>query len=588
MRVSHFPRAALVLAACAACSSDQPTGSGGATLELSPRSATLQPCATTQFQARVHNAPDPGVTWTSRDPAIADVDAAGTVTGRGIGIATIVASLRTDPARSDSVQVRVEGGTLSLTVSGGVADTIEAVPAQPLVARATWAAGCAAAAVTLRFTSPSITSAAIGRDAAILLGLPGQAPRDSVVEVATDSTGAAQPSVRLGRKAGTYRVRVQAPQGAPADSVSFTVRGGAPYRLAVTPRDTALYPGAAVALRVDAEDRFGNAPSLPITFASRRPEVATVTSTGVVSALSVGRVSVVLSWTGGSDSAALSVVPRGRLVAYTHRYGSGETAALYTFGLDGSDYHPLIAGPLGFNTRGPRWLPGTEQVVFHDLDPAGSGFLRLMVVDPDGGLRPLRQPPASDEGESGAQPTRDGQWVYFSLVPGYQRVEIWRVRPDGTGAQTVSTHTGFALHDYGPSPSPDGSRVAFVTNRTATGSGAVIRVMQVATGTELALDLPGLLPRWSPVGEEIAYLSDGRLRVVRADGGGDVAVGSGFLADDREGSVAWSPDGKWLVTCATGPVLGDRSLVLVNRASGETLPLRFTATHRLCEADWHP
>lgn len=536
------------------------------------------------------NAPA-GVTWTSRSPLVASVDAGGMVRAHGTGTATIVAALGADPARTDSVWVEVAGGTLQMALSGGGTDTIQAPAPQPLLARLTWSAGCGAAGVTVRFSSPSVAGVSNAREPAVWLGPPGQPAVDSITEAVTDTAGAAQPSARLGRRPGSFSVRAAATGTALVDSVGFTVRGGAAAQITATPRDTALYAGATVALQVSMQDRFGNAPSTPAAFATRRPQVATASSAGVVTAVAPGRVTVLVTSGNAVDSVALSVVPRGRLVAYTRRYASGETAALYTFGLDGSDYRALISGPIGFNTRGPRWVPGTERIVFHDVVFVnGFSVLRLFTVGPDGVVRPLLQPPPGSEGESGAQPTRDGQWIYFSLVPSYNRVEIWRVRPDGTGAQRLSTHTGFAQHDYSPSPSPDGSRIAFLTNRTATGSGRVMRVMDVVTAAENAIDVPANSPRWSPVGDEIAYLSeeDGSVRVVRPDGGGNVAVGSGYSAEYLEGGVDWSPDGKWLVTCVKGQFAGDRSLVLLNRATGEVLPLAYTARDRLCESDWYP
>ena len=42
------------------------------------------------------------------------------------------------------------------------------------------------------------------------------------------------------------------------------------------------------------------------------------------------------------------------------------------------------------------------------------------------------------------------------------------------------------------------------------------------------------------------------------------------------------------IACMTGASAGDRHIVVIDRATGEVLPIAFTARERLCGATWHP
>ena len=84
------------------------------------------------------------------------------------------------------------------------------------------------------------------------------------------------------------------------------------------------------------------------------------------------------------------------------------------------------------------------------------------------------------------------------------------------------------------------------------------------------------------------------MNVIRPNGTGATPLGpdrSGSSAnayDAEDGQLDWSPDGQWLVACVTGQFSGERSLIVLNRKSGEVLPLAFTARHNLCDAAWRP
>ncbi|MFB4284118.1 amidohydrolase family protein [Nonomuraea sp. MTCD27] len=123
-----------------------------------------------------------------------------------------------------------------------------------------------------------------------------------------------------------------------------------------------------------------------------------------------------------------------------------------------------------------------------------------------------------------------------------------------------------------PDFSPDGRRLAFVTDRTGTLN---IWVRDLGTGTDRQLthltDSAALSVRWSPDGTEIAYLDqDGALWVL------DVATGDlqkVFDATFEPGRPTWSPDGRTIALAAVVPYSrryreGLSKILLVDRATG--------------------
>ena len=107
------------------------------------------------------------------------------------------------------------------------------------------------------------------------------------------------------------------------------------------------------------------------------------------------------------------------------------------------------------------------------------------------------------------QSDRDGNW------------EIYSMDPDGNNLVNLSNDPG---EDFEPAFSPDGSRIAFVSNReTDEGGGQYIYVMN-ADGSDIRR-LPTVdgsrHPAWAPTGEAIVYDNDNDIFIVNPDGSED-------------------------------------------------------------------
>jgi WD40 repeat protein len=159
-----------------------------------------------------------------------------------------------------------------------------------------------------------------------------------------------------------------------------------------------------------------------------------------------------------------------------------------------------------------------------------------------------------------------GHLVFASYRDGDE--EIYMGRNDLSGLKRLTTSSG---EDEQPNLSPDGSRIAFVSDRSGTprlwtmdSTGA--NQTALATGSESYV--PESAPAWSPSGTMLAYTSTrsglSQLFVIPAAGGTPVQ-----LSNEMNGAFnpVWSADGTQIYYVS---VVGAPALRVVTVATGET------------------
>lgn len=182
------------------------------------------------------------------------------------------------------------------------------------------------------------------------------------------------------------------------------------------------------------------------------------------------------------------------------------------------------------------------------------------------------------------------EWIVFDS----DRTGNWEIFmmpvPDGSDAriEDATQLTDNSANDWWPSWSPDGQKVAFMSDRDGFFLMDIL-VLDLKTGDVRNLtnspDFDEGFAAWSPDGSRIAfsadYTGDYRIYTMDANTGGSVQQISSD-ADGNDFEAAWSPDGKWLAF--TSDREGDYELYLVWAGGGETIQL----TDNEFIDDWGP
>lgn len=354
-------------------------------------------------------------------------------------------------------------------------------------------------------------------------------------------------------------------------------------------------------------DANGGIVTAAVTWSIDDPTTASVSSSGLVTALAIGNTTLTATGGGATNSIQVRVFQIGASISvpvssidlaapgenfqltWTVFDALGSAIANHGLGAVGTSDSAIATIALaGLVTA---VAPGTATVTIQGFppvisipvtvaaSPAAGGIVftssvaaqwEIVRADEDGSNQVnLTNDPATDE-----YPTVSSDGTKIAFVTDRDGVrQIYVMNADGSSPVNVSDDP--VTHNF-PDWSPDGTKIAYVTNVTD------ITVMD-ADGANKTTLLPGGHPDWSPDGTQIAYAATNDIWVMDADGSNPVQLTTDPSADTHP---RWSPDGSKISFVALRD--GDNEIYVMDPDGTNQVNITNDATGNDAAHNWSP
>jgi Tol biopolymer transport system component len=401
----------------------------------------------------------------------------------------------------------------------------------------------------------------------------------------------------------------------------------------VSPSIVTLEWNGSQQLSVGTFDAMGiELPGRTVTWISSNPAVASVDTTGKVTAHSMGIIYISAISEGRSDRAQVEVarVPvsqvvmtesvhyfekgEGKLVAVRVEDALGRAVTDRSVTWSSSDQSILFVSADGFAsslktgtvtitaTSEGKSATATAKVIeppTHDLiygRPLLTGGSEIMVLSLVPGATPLRLNAGNVSREP--SPSPDGTRYVFAvsqidLTTGQSINDLFMVNRNGLNMKRMTSALGI---EEQPAWSPDGSKIAFSGTNPATQSSDIYVMNADGTGlvsltADLGIGINEMQPAWSPDGQSIAFSAtlqtnggNGmQIWVMRADGSGRRQPVSDLGYDMYP---TWSPAGDKIAFQRYGSGVNGADIMIVAAAGG--VPTRLALPGDQYTPAWSP